>query len=491
MSAPIETRSGLRAGGEAVRTDGVAEGLPAPLAWAGCGAMSLTAFPGDAPSLGPARLAAWADAAATELCLRVGLPGAALDGAALLGERAAAAGLTRRGRVSPGGSCRLLATARGDLAVNLARADDLALLPAWLERGIPGECSRARPGEVAREPWHPPAGEAARAPWHALEAALGERPAAHWVERGRLLGLAVAEACAPAADPGPGVRVAALGEPGVDVAAFGGPGVAVAALGGPGVAVAARGAARPRGARAPLVMDLSSLWAGPLCAQLLALAGARVVKVESTGRPDGARRGPARFFDLLNGHKASVALDFTAPGGRDALRRLLARADVVIEASRPRALRQLGIDAKALLAERPGRVWVSITGHGRSEPNAGWAGFGDDAATAAGLAVAAGGAGPPIFCADAVADPLAGLAAALATVRALASGGGVLLDVSLAAVARHALGPFEAAPRARVFAEDGTWWVACEGRRARVAAPRMRRPTRRARPLGADTAAWT
>jgi len=449
MSAPNEMRSGMRAGGEAECSDGVAGSLPAPLAWARCGAMSLTGCAGDAPSLGPARLAAWADASAAELCVRVGLRGTTLDGAALLGERAAAAGLTRRGRVSPGGSCRLLATARGDLAVNLARADDLALLPAWLERGIPGERPHAFPDE------------AVGAPWHALAAALGERAAAHWVERGRLLGLAVAEACAPTTDPGPGVRVAALGEP------------------------------RPRGARAPLVVDLSSLWAGPLCAQLLALAGARVVKVESTGRPDGARRGPARFFDLLNGHKASVALDFAAPGGRDALRRLLAHADVVIEASRPRALRQLGIEAEALLAERPGQIWVSITGYGRREPNAGWAGFGDDTATAAGLAVAAGGAGPPIYCADAVADPLAGLAAALATVRALASGGGVLLDVSLAAVARHALGPLEPAPRARVFAEDGTWWVACEGRRARVSAPRMRRPTRRARPLGADTAAWT
>src|SRR4029453_19173112 len=99
--------------------------------------------------------------------------------------------------------------------------------------------------------------------------------------------------------------------------------------------------------RPPLVVDLSSLWAGPLCAHLLGLQGARVVKVESTGRPDGARRGPAAFFDLLHGGPRGVARDLRDPAGAACLRRLLAAADVVVEASRPRALRQLGIEAEA------------------------------------------------------------------------------------------------------------------------------------------------
>ncbi|HKJ25953.1 MAG TPA: CoA transferase [Myxococcota bacterium] len=429
MSASIPTP-------DATRAERAAYGEPAPHAWARSGAMALTGHAGDAPRVGPARLASRADAIAAELCVRSGLPVHALDGAALLGERAAVARLSRRGRTSPGGGCRLCATARGDLAVSLARPDDVALLPAWLEREVHGD------------------------PWPALARALPERPASAWVERGRLLGLAVAEAAPPAADPGPGVGVEAIGTP------------------------------RARRVARPLVVDLSSLWAGPLCAQLLGMAGARVVKVESTGRPDGARRGAPRLFDLLNGDKASVALDLGSAGGRDALRYLLDRADVVVEASRPRALRQLGIEAEAILAERPGLVWVAITGHGRREPNGGWVGFGDDAAVAAGLAVAAGGPDAPIFCADAVADPLAGMHAALETLRALESGGGVLLDVALAAVARHALGPLGEEPRARVFARDRAWWVACEGARARVAAPRARRPARRARPLGADTAAY-
>ena len=63
------------------------------------------------------------------------------------------------------------------------------------------------------------------------------------------------------------------------------------------------------------MVDLSALWAGPLCGDLLARAGASVVKVESTQRPDGARRGSRAFFDLLNGRKRSVALDLRSREG--------------------------------------------------------------------------------------------------------------------------------------------------------------------------------
>ena len=131
---------------------------------------------------------------------------------------------------------------------------------------------------------------------------------------------------------------------------------------------------------APLVVDLSSLWAGPLCSHLLGLGGARVVKVESTARPDGGRTDDSGFFDLLNHGKASVALDLPSAEGVARLRSLLQAADVVIEGSRPRALRQWGIDAEALLADAAGpRVWVSITGHGRDDAEGVRVAFGDDA----------------------------------------------------------------------------------------------------------------
>jgi crotonobetainyl-CoA:carnitine CoA-transferase CaiB-like acyl-CoA transferase len=248
----------------------------------------------------------------------------------------------------------------------------------------------------------------------------------------------------------------------------------------------------------PLVVDLSTLWAGPLCAHLLGLAGARVVKVESHARPDGARRGPAAFYDLLNAGKDSVALDLRTADGRETLRRLIARADVVVESARPRALVQLGIDVGEIVARIPGLTWVSITGYGRAEPGGSWVAFGDDAAAAAGLAVATGAsaarsgspsAATPLFCGDAIADPLTGLIAAVAAQEAWRAGGGTLLDVALRDVVAHVLGsqsPCGVATVRPCDAPDG-WEVVAGRERQRVLPPRARTPTGRARPLGADT----
>jgi crotonobetainyl-CoA:carnitine CoA-transferase CaiB-like acyl-CoA transferase len=185
------------------------------------------------------------------------------------------------------------------------------------------------------------------------------------------------------------------------------------------------------------VIDLSSLWAGPLCGRLLVAGGADVVKVEAVDRPDGARLGPAGFFDLLNAGKRSVALDLRTDEGRRQLATLISRADIVIEASRPRALSQMGIDAHRALTGSGPTVWVSITGHGRRAGNR--VGFGDDAAVEGGL-VSWDDDGP-CFCADAVADPITGLTAAAAAVDALATGGRWLLDVAMSDVARSLAGP--------------------------------------------------
>src|SRR5262249_30874802 len=116
----------------------------------------------------------------------------------------------------------------------------------------------------------------------------------------------------------------------------------------------------PHGLAGLLVADLSSMWAGPLCGQLLARAGATVVKVESPRRPDGTRGGDLAFFDWINGEKLSYCVDFDSQ--TDELRELLAVADIVIEGSRPAALarRRLGPDD---VAARSGRIWLRITGY--------------------------------------------------------------------------------------------------------------------------------
>jgi crotonobetainyl-CoA:carnitine CoA-transferase CaiB-like acyl-CoA transferase len=186
-----------------------------------------------------------------------------------------------------------------------------------------------------------------------------------------------------------------------------------------------------------LVADLSSLWAGPLCGQLLARAGAVVVKVESPSRPDGTRRGEPAFFDWMNAGKLSYCVDFDSES--DALRRLLDVADIVIEGSRPAALRRRGLSAEDV-AGRKGRIWLRIKGY-RDEPHR--PAFGDDAAVAGGLVGAA--ADGPVFCGDAIADPLSGLEAARALGESLRRGGGEVIDVSMSQVAAR----YAALPQSR------------------------------------------
>jgi hypothetical protein len=396
----------------------VAMGDPAALAWARSGAMALTGRADGSPCAAPAAVAERVERLADAIRAHAARdPFEGADPVTLLGERAALLGLRRRGRTSPGGSCRLLRARDGWIAPNLARADDRALLPAWLER----------------------APRRAEAAWDFVARVAREREAGALVARGRLMGLAVATA--EPWRPGEGIVRRRVGVP------------------------------RARVRRQPWVVDLSSLWAGPLCTHLLERAGARVVKVESVRRPDGARRGSAGFFDLMNAGKASLALDFERAGDRERLHRLVAAADLVVESSRPRALRQLGLWDEEILADSPGLTWLSITGHGAQGPEADWVAFGDDAAVAAGLARACADADGPLLCADAVADPLAGLEAAGEALRALAEGGGLRIDVSLVGAARRAY--------------DGVVRAAAG---VPVAPPRARRPRGRARPLGADSA---
>jgi hypothetical protein len=376
--------------------------------WADSGLMALTGTP-EMPLGPPERLIPRVE--------RLGRRFAALDPLALLGERAALLGLGRAGPISCGGGCRLLPAADGWLAVSLVRPDDIGAIGAWLEWG--------------------PVPASTGAMWDAVSAAVATKPLEELIERGALLGLPVA-----------GVGRAPARRP---------------------VCAVALGSAAPRPLSGLRVVDLTALWAGPLCGDLLARAGARVVKVESLARPDGARRGPAAFFDQLNGHKRSVGLDFTSGRGRAQLAALLAAADVVLESSRPRALEQLGVSARDLVAGGGPQVWASITGYGRTGPAGDRVAFGDDAAAAGGLVVDHHGL--PRFCADAIADPLSGLTAADACLDALESGGRWLLDVSMAAVSAELAGPTLPLTPGLV-----------------ARAPQARAPGQTAAPLGAHTA---
>ena len=296
-----------------------------------------------------------------------------------------------------------MAAVDGWLAVSLPRLDDLDLLPAWL--GI--DEVHAADGRV---------------PWDAVGIAAPGRLADEAAARAQELGLAVAVVADDDRLRAGDEQLAARGTLDPSVCHV------RSEVGG-------RDTGRP--VEGLLVVDLSSLWAGPTCARLLTDAGARVVKVESTTRPDGARLGNREFYERLHAGQDERSIAFETAEGRHELRRLLSTADVVIEGSRPRALDRLGIDPAVVVAARPGAVWVSITAYGRTGPWRDRVGFGDDCAAAGGL-VTWRADGSPAFVADAVADPLTGMVAAALVARAVRSGGGVVLDVALREVARTA-----------------------------------------------------
>jgi hypothetical protein len=330
-----------------------------------------------------------------------------LDAMALLGERAALTGHTRRGSVAVGGACEMLRAADGWIALNLARADDVALLPAWLDGDIDD------PADIA-----------------GTRRAVARRSTGALVARGAELGLALA-AWPPAADPVASPYV-------IDGARDGSTRLR------PTPADAIRRTDPGHGRAAlPLVIDMSSLWAGPLTGGLLAQAGARVVKVEGARRADGARRGTAQFFDLLNVDKRCIVIDFDDEDDISILRSLIGRASLVIEGSRPRVMDRLGIDPDAVV-ER-GASWLSITAYGRDGAYRNRVGFGDDVAVSAGLMIAGE---PPLFVADAVADPIGGLFAAVAALACLGGNRGHLVDASLYRAARYAHGSQPALPLA-------------------------------------------
>jgi crotonobetainyl-CoA:carnitine CoA-transferase CaiB-like acyl-CoA transferase len=177
-----------------------------------------------------------------------------------------------------------------------------------------------------------------------------------------------------------------------------------------------------------VVVNFGALWAAPLAAQLLALAGAQVIDVESIERPDPTRATSPEFYRRLHAGHERRRVDFADPAQ---LRDLIARADVVIEASRPRVFEALGLDARAILARGRPRIWLRITGH--RDPSR--VAFGDDAAVAGGLV--AWDSGDPVFAGDAIADPLTGILAAVAAAAALRSDASCLIEMSLADVAAY------------------------------------------------------
>jgi crotonobetainyl-CoA:carnitine CoA-transferase CaiB-like acyl-CoA transferase len=123
------------------------------------------------------------------------------------------------------------------------------------------------------------------------------------------------------------------------------------------------------------VLDFSTTIAGPHCARMLADMGAEVIKIESDGgetmrtRPP-LRKGCSTAFGQLNVGKKSVVLDLKSDNGKEAVRRLAATADILVENFRPGVMRRLRLDYDSLRQVNPRLIYCSISGYGQTGPSA-------------------------------------------------------------------------------------------------------------------------
>jgi crotonobetainyl-CoA:carnitine CoA-transferase CaiB-like acyl-CoA transferase len=197
------------------------------------------------------------------------------------------------------------------------------------------------------------------------------------------------------------------------------------------------------------VVDLSTVLAGPNCARYLADFGAQVIKVE---RPEGdslrnmawrdPRDGAGLWWKLVNRNKRTIVLDLKDHDDREVLLHLIEEADVLVENFRPGKLERLGLDPDVLHRRNPGLVVTRVTGFGQTGPYAQRPGFATVAEAMSGLAALSGEPdGQPLPPPIALTDEVTGLVAAFATLVALQSGVGQVVDVSLLESMFHLMGP--------------------------------------------------
>lgn len=189
------------------------------------------------------------------------------------------------------------------------------------------------------------------------------------------------------------------------------------------------------------VVDAATIYAGPMIATLLGDFGADVIKVEHP-RGDGLRQWEWRKDDeslwwaLTGRNKRDISVALSDPRGAEVMRRLLADADVFIENFRPGTLEKWGLDPEELLAANPKLVVVRVSGFGQTGPYSSRPGFGTIAEAMSGFADTNGAAdGPPVLPQWPLADGVAALAGAFATMVALrhaeATGRGQIVDLSI------------------------------------------------------------
>jgi len=200
------------------------------------------------------------------------------------------------------------------------------------------------------------------------------------------------------------------------------------------VATAKRKSVAPARSRAPLagvrVIDFTRILAGPFGSMFLGDMGAEVIKVEEPAKGDDTRGWPpfvggeATYFLSVNRNKKSLTLNLKAPEGQEILRKLIARADVVLENFRPGTMERLGFGYERLRAVNRRLVYCSISGFGESGPEASRPGYDLIVQGESGIMDLTGFPdGPPVKVGNSIADLVAGMAAAQGITLALLARG--------------------------------------------------------------------
>ncbi|HVY82989.1 MAG TPA: CaiB/BaiF CoA-transferase family protein [Steroidobacteraceae bacterium] len=192
------------------------------------------------------------------------------------------------------------------------------------------------------------------------------------------------------------------------------------------------------------VADFSHVMAGPYASHLLRLLGAEVIKIEAPGRGDAMRYygndrrydGMAPAFIAANAGKKSIALDLKRPAARDAARRLIATADVLLENFRPGVMARLGFGYDVVRAIQPRIVYCSVSGYGQDGPRRDWPAIDNIVQATSGMMTLGGLAGDaPMRVGFPVVDTLTGQTAAFAILAALfrreRTGAGEYIDVAM------------------------------------------------------------
>ncbi|MBB4630853.1 CaiB/BaiF CoA transferase family protein [Sphingosinicella soli] len=194
-----------------------------------------------------------------------------------------------------------------------------------------------------------------------------------------------------------------------------------------------------------VVLDVTRVVAGPFCAMILADMGATVIKIENPKDPDYTRTFPpmvnegesqtSAFYAQYNRNKLGVSLDLRSADGKEIFKRLVRKADILIENFRPGVMDKFGLGYDDLKHENPRLVYAGISGFGRTGPNSRRPGYDNSGQATGGLWSMNGYPGqPPVRVGTIIGDLSAALYAAIGILAALReaerTGIGQVVDIS-------------------------------------------------------------